>query len=109
MQGSELYRGPLDEFVGARTELARRLRGDGDREAATAVAGLRKPSLGAWVVDQLAAGAPDLVRDLLAAASDAREAQRQAAPEALREASARVRTLLDEAGRRARGILEQSG
>lgn len=109
MHGAELYRGPLEEFVRARAELARRLRTDGDREAAAAVAGLRKPSLGAWVVDQLAASAPDLVRDLLAAASDAREAQRQGAPEALREASARVRGLLDEAGRRARGILEQAG
>jgi hypothetical protein len=109
MQGAELYRGPLEEFVRARAELARRLRTDGDREAAAAVAGLRKPSLGAWVVDQLAAWAPDLVRDLLAAASDAREAQRRGAPEALREASARVRGLLDEAGRRARGILEQAG
>jgi hypothetical protein len=109
MHGAELYRGPLEEFVRARTELARRLRTDGDRGAAAAVAGLRKPSLGAWVVDQLAAWAPDLVRDLLAAASDAREAQRQGAPEALREASARFRGLLDEAGRRARGILEQAG
>jgi hypothetical protein len=109
MHGAELYRGPLEDFVRARAELARRLRTDGDREAAATVAGLRKPSLGAWAVDQLAAWAPDLVRDLLAAASDAREAQRQGAPAALREASARFRGLLDEAGRRARGILEQAG
>jgi hypothetical protein len=107
--GAELYRGPLDEFVDARNRLARRLRAEGDREAAAAVAGLRKPSLGAWVVDQLAAQAPDLVRDLLAAAADAREAQRPGGSEALREAGARVRALLDEAGRRARGILEQDG
>jgi hypothetical protein len=107
--GAELYRGPLDEFVDSRNRLARRLRGEGDREAAAAVAGLRKPSLGAWVVDQLATQAPDLVRDLLAAAADAREAQRPGGSEALREAGARVRALLDEAGRRARGILEQGG
>jgi hypothetical protein len=107
--GAELYQGPLDEFVNARNRLARRLRGEGDREAATAVAGLRKPSLGAWVVDQLAAQAPDLVRDLLAAAADTREAQRPGGSEALREAGARVRALLDEAGRRARDILEQGG
>jgi hypothetical protein len=107
--GAELYQGPLEEFVNARDRLARRLRGEGDREAATAVAGLRKPSLGAWVVDQLAAQAPDLVRDLLAAAADTREAQRPGGSETLREAGARVRALLDEAGRRARGILEQGG
>jgi hypothetical protein len=107
--GAELYRGPLDEFVDARNRLARRMRAEGDREAAAAVAGLRKPSLGAWVVDQLAAQAPDLVRDLIAAAADAREAQRPGGSEALREAGARVRALLDEAGRRARGILEQGG
>jgi hypothetical protein len=104
-----LYREPLDGFVRARTELSRRLRGGGDREAATAVAKLPKPSLGAWVVDRLAEAAPDLVRDLLAAAADARDAQRPGAAEALREASARVRDLLDDAGRRARDILEEAG
>jgi len=104
-----LYREPLDGFVRARAELTRTLRTARDRDAAAAVAKLPKPSLGAWVVDRLAGLAPDLVRDLLAAAADARDAQRPGAAEALREASARVRGLLDDAGREARAILEETG
>jgi hypothetical protein len=104
-----LHREPLDGFVRARTELARSLRTAGDRDAAAAVAKLPKPSLGAWTVDRLAGLEPDLVRDLLAAAADARDAQRPGAADTLREASARVRALLDDAGRRARTILEQAG
>jgi len=104
-----LYREPLDGFVRARAELTRTLRTARDRDAAAAVAKLPKPSLGAWVVDRLAGLAPDLVRDLLAAAADARDAQRPGAAEALREASARVRGLLDDAGREARAILEEAG
>jgi hypothetical protein len=104
-----LYREPLDGFVPARTELSRRLRAAGEREAATAVARLPKPSLGAWVVDRLAERAPDLVHDLLAAATDARDARRPGSADALREASARVRGLLDDAGRQARTILEEAG
>ena len=104
-----LHREPLDGFVRARAELTRSLHAAGDRDAAAAVAKLPKPSLGAWVVDRLAGLAPDLVRDLLAAAADARDAQRPGAAEALREASARVRGLLDDAGREARAILEEAG
>ena len=104
-----LYREPLDGFVRARAELTRSLRAARDRDAAAAVVKLPKPSLGAWVVDRLAGLAPDLVGDLLAAAADARDAQRPGAAETLREASARVRALLDDAGRRVRTILEEAG
>jgi hypothetical protein len=112
VDAAELYRRPRDEFVQARSALARRLRQAGDREAADAVARLRRPSLGAWVVDQLAATAPDLVADLLAAATDAMEAQRSIAGDggqALREASSRVHALLDEVGRRSRAVIEAAG
>jgi hypothetical protein len=52
--GDSLYALPLEEFVGARNELAKRLRKDGDKETAAEVATLRKPTLVAWAVDQLA-------------------------------------------------------
>ena len=52
--GDGLYALPLEEFVSARNELAKRLRKDGDTEAAAEVASLRKPTLVAWAVDQLA-------------------------------------------------------
>src|SRR5919201_6471134 len=49
-----LYGLPLDEFTRARDELARRIRQEGDTERAAEVKALRKPSLPAWVVNQLA-------------------------------------------------------
>jgi hypothetical protein len=48
-----LYGLPLDEFTRARDDLARRVRKEGDGEAAAGIKQLRKPSLPAWVVNQL--------------------------------------------------------
>jgi hypothetical protein len=48
----KLYGVPLDEFVHDRDELAKRLRRDGEREAAEQVKKLRKPSAGAWALNQ---------------------------------------------------------
>ena len=52
--GDGLYALPLEEFVPARNELAKRLKKDGDTEGAAEVASRRKPTLVAWAVDQLA-------------------------------------------------------
>ena len=52
--GDGLYALPLEDFVPARNELAKRLRKDGDKEGAADVAARRKPTLVAWAVDQLA-------------------------------------------------------
>src|SRR5919204_2277180 len=49
-----LYGLPLDEFTRARDELARRVRREGDGALAAEVKQLRKPTLPAWVVNQLA-------------------------------------------------------
>lgn len=47
-----LYGLPLDEFVAQRDALAKTLRGDGDKEAAAAAKALRKPTAGAWALNQ---------------------------------------------------------
>jgi hypothetical protein len=47
-----LYGTPLDEFVHERDELARRLTKAGDREAGARVKVLRKPTVGAWALNQ---------------------------------------------------------
>jgi hypothetical protein len=49
-----LYGLPLDEFTRARDELAGRVRQEGDRARAAEIKQLPKPSLPAWVVNQLA-------------------------------------------------------
>lgn len=50
----DLYVAPRDQFVKDRDALARRLRDDGDRAAAADVHALRKPTVVAWTVNQLA-------------------------------------------------------
>lgn len=115
MDATQLYRVPLDEFVTARSALAKQLRSSGDREGAAAVAAMRKPALGAWVVDQVAYKAPDVITELLAAAADAGDAQRRAmsrgsaSADDVRKASARFAEMLGEVGIRAREVLEASG
>ena len=49
-----LYGAPRDEFIRERNELAKRLRASGQKEAAAEVAALRKPTVVAWTVNQLA-------------------------------------------------------
>src|SRR4051794_22945928 len=49
-----LYALPLEQFVSERNTLARTLKQAGDTDAAADVAALRKPSLVAWAVNQLA-------------------------------------------------------
>ena len=52
--GDELFGLPPEAFVAARDDLARRLRREGEAEAARRVKALRRPPLSAWVVNQLA-------------------------------------------------------
>src|SRR3954470_6957323 len=47
-----LYGLPLDEFVRERDALAKRLSREGDREAGARVKALRKPTVGAWALNQ---------------------------------------------------------
>jgi hypothetical protein len=59
----DLYAAPLDQFVKVRNEIASRLKKDGDEAAAARVAALKKPSVSAWTVNQLArSGSLDLQR-----------------------------------------------
>lgn len=60
-----LYALPLDEFVRERDDLAKRLRGEGERDAASAVKELKKPSVAAWAVNQVRRDRPEDVRRLL--------------------------------------------
>ncbi len=48
-----LFRVPLLEFVGARQDLVKRLRAEGDREGAARVKSIAKPSVSAWAINQL--------------------------------------------------------
>jgi hypothetical protein len=60
-----LYRADPDEFVTARQALVKRLRSEGERDRAAAVAKLRRPTAAAWAVNQLAHRHPDELARLL--------------------------------------------
>ena len=96
-----LYGLPLDEFTRARNDLARRLRTERKPEDAAEVAGLRKPTAAAWVVNQLVRGRPDEVRALLAAANEIRAGAE--------DGDARFREAVDRLARSARELLASSG
>ena len=71
----DLYGVPLDRFVPERAALVRALRSAGEREQASAVAALRKPSVAAWAVNQLVRTRRAEVDGLLRAGDALREAQ----------------------------------
>lgn len=73
-----IYSGPLEDFVKARNDLASRLRKEGEAEEAAAVASLKKPSISAWIVNQLIRHNEVEVRRLIEAGEDLARAQREA-------------------------------
>jgi hypothetical protein len=76
--GDELFGLPPEEFVAARDDLVRRLRRDGDAEAAARVKALRRPPLSAWAVNRLARERAAAVDRLLAAGERLRAAHQAA-------------------------------
>ena len=76
--GDELFGLPPEQFVAARDDLARRLRREGETEAARRVKALRRPTLSAWAVNQLARGQAAGLDRLLAAGQRLRAAQQAA-------------------------------
>jgi hypothetical protein len=103
---AELYSADPDEFVRRRTELVSRAREAGQQAAARRIAGLRKPTRSAWVVNQLVRSSPDLVRGLADLGDELRAAQRSLNGEAVRQLSRRRRQLVADLVRQA---LEVSG
>ena len=76
-EAERLYGLPLDDFTGERDAAARDLRKSGDREAAQVVGKLRKPTVAAWAVNQLARRHGDEMGALLEAGEELREAHEQ--------------------------------
>jgi hypothetical protein len=73
-----LFREPLETFVAARDLLVRERRDEHDPEGAAAIKALRKPTVPAWALDQLADRDPEAVEALLDAGAELRAAQRAA-------------------------------
>lgn len=106
----QLYGLPLAEFTAARNVLAREA---AERDAAEAIRSLRKPSVPAWALNQLARSDADAVRALVRAGRDLRSAQEDLLAggdrDAFREASKLEQQLVSELAGRAVEIARQAG
>lgn len=108
-----LYGLPLAEFTPRRNALAGELRKAGDREGAERMQGLRKPSMSAWTVNQLARKRRLQMRSLLTAGERLRKAQEQLLrggdPDELKEASERQREVVAALLESAAEVLDSAG
>ena len=111
--GDELFGLPPEEFVAARDDLARRLRREGQAEAARQVKALRRPPLSAWAVNQLARGHVEQLGALLAAGERLRAAHQAAVAgegaAELRAAAKAEREAVAGLVRSAMGLLGEAG
>lgn len=73
-----LYSLPPEEFIAARNELAKRFREEGERAVAARIKEIKRPTVSAWVINQLARGRELDVERLLRAGERLRKAQLQA-------------------------------
>ena len=97
----DLYARPLEEFTAARDALAKQLRADGQADAAAWAKGLRKPSVAAWTVNQIAGREGSRVAELRDVAADLARLQEElvkgeADREQLQAAQQRERQLVAE-------------
>jgi hypothetical protein len=109
----QLYGVPLDEFINDRDELAKRLRREGEREAAERIKKLRKPSAGAWALNQAIRRRRKETEALLAAGERLREAHESLMaggdPAELREAMQDERGLASALADCAEAIASETG
>ena len=98
---AELYSADPDQFIERRGVLAARARAAGQAPAAKRIAGLRKPTRSAWVLNQLVRAVPDVPSELARLGQELRAAQRSLDGAAIRELSLRRRQLIDTLTRQA--------
>ena len=105
----ELYALPPAQFTAARKEAAAAARTDGDRELAGRIGALRKPSVAAWVVNQLVRREATQMGQLLTLGESLRQAQAELDASALRELSRQRRQVTAAVTAQGRGLAEGLG
>lgn len=106
---AQLYGAPPEEFTAARTEAVKAARAAGDRDLAREIGALRRPTVGAWLVNLLAHRRPDLIADLLALGTALRTAQRNLRGDELRELSVQRKAMVAALAREARALAVAEG
>ncbi|MBA3265080.1 MAG: hypothetical protein H0T14_01730 [Nocardioidaceae bacterium] len=81
----ELYALPLTEFTAARNDRVRQARGVGDRDLASRIQSLRKPTVAAWLTNQLVRSCGDEMQALLELGGELREVMAELSGDELRE------------------------
>ena len=103
---TSLYAAPREEFIPARAELVAAARKAGDRELAGTIAAARKPTVAAWLLNQVSREYPDDLGSLADLSDALRGAHQELAADKLRALSQQrndvLRTLDDRALRIAR-------
>ena len=92
---AELYGADPDAFTERRKALVAAAEEAGEKQAASAIAALRKPTRAAWVVNQLARSDPDAAARMADLAAELRAAEQARDGRRLRELSAERGSLLD--------------
>jgi hypothetical protein len=98
---AELYSADPDQFVERRGALAAAARAAGQAPVARQIAGLRKPTRSAWVVNQLVRAEPAASSELASLGEELRAAQGSLDGAAIRELSQRRRQLIADLARQA--------
>lgn len=107
-----LFTLPPEEFTAARDDLAKRLKADGDADAAKQVKALRKPTVAAWAVNQVVRAEPEAMQALSDSAAALRLAQRKAMSgvrTGFREATSERLRAVDRLVEAAKRLLEDAG
>jgi hypothetical protein len=104
-----LYALPRDEFTRARDDRAKRARADGELELAAAIGRLRRPTMSAWLVNQLARQRPERLDELAELGEALRGAHARLDGAQLRLLSARRREVVAALARLTRELGERAG
>ncbi len=105
----QLYGLRPEEFTAARDAEVKRARADGDKQSASAIAALRRPSLAAWLVNALVRHRRDEVEQLLGLGEALRSAQQGLAGDQLRALARQRQQVLAAIGRQARALARELG
>ncbi|WP_431921678.1 hypothetical protein [Amycolatopsis tucumanensis] len=104
----ELYALPRDEFTPARTERAKEAKGR-DPELAKRITQLRKPTVAAWLVNQVSRRHPDEIGQLADLGARLRTAHQKLAGDELRTLSRQRNELIRRLSGRAGGVAGEAG
>jgi hypothetical protein len=109
----ELFELPPEEFVAKRDALVKELRAEGRAAEAAEVKSLRRPTAGAWAVNQVARRHHEDIDALLAVGRELRKAQQKAMTAKGRtdvhDVGARRRAIVDRLTRMAADVLDSAG